>query len=271
MNTRDDAPQNSPRGLGIQRAQLGDDGELEVDVPVEEESPSPEVVSAQSVPLEDPNAAFDALFASDFDDSEFGDLQDGIPTDTPSMLRRAAKLIKDGDRAGAMSIVEGVLSASKQNADAWYLYAYLSVDRASRIDALNRALAINPDHARAQQMMASLRLAHQDQDLFEGILPKDSAVAQAPVVKKVDDSAFIVGFLLAGFMGLFGVSHMIKGKLATGVGYLFLGFLWIACAAIATVITGFCAGIPLLVLHFYLAWTISKQGATIEPAPSYVV
>lgn len=257
MNTPDEAPNNTGKVLRSQKVRVGDDGELNTDIPVNADA------ARQSLSLDD-------LF-----DSNDSESTESIPTDTASMLRRAAKLIKDQDNVGAMKIVQGVLAATQQNADAWYLYAYLSADRTQQINALNRALAINPNHERARQLMATVRLGSSGQDVFEGILPEPSPQAAPvyyqPLQKKTDDTAFIIGFLCAAFMGFFGVAHLMKGKLAAALGYFIIGLIWMAFGGIMTAITGLCAAPFLLALHFYFAWVVSKQGATLEPSPHYIV
>src|SRR5262245_22979985 len=121
--------------MDVRRVKVGDDGELNMDIPLTTESASQ-------------NFTLDDLF-----DSAESDPSENIPTDTASMLRRAARLIKDRDNVEAKKIVDGVLAVTQQNADAWYLFAYFNTDRAQQIDALNRALAINPHHERARQLL----------------------------------------------------------------------------------------------------------------------
>ena len=207
-----------------------------------------------------------------------------IPTDTPSMLRNAAQLMKNGDKDGAKRIVAGVLKATQDNPDAWYLYAVLVDDPDKKTKALQRALAINPQHTRAQQLMANLSAGS---DPFGDLLPNvvtasygASAPGQQPVVyvnvhqannnvqqvgvglKTTNTLALVIGFIAAGFFGIFGLGHLFNGKIGGAIGTFFMGVIWIIIAGImATVTLGF--GLLILVpLHFYLAWSTSKRGAT---------
>lgn len=79
-------------------------------------------------------------------------------------LRQAASLIKSGDKAQARQIISTILKAEPNNADAWYLNAVLVEGRDSKIQALERALAINPAHEAARKALNQLR--PRDNDLF---------------------------------------------------------------------------------------------------------
>ncbi len=254
-----------------------------------------------------------------------------IPGDTPSMLKRAAQLMKDGDRDGAKKLVAGVLQVSKNQPDAWYLYACLTDDPNKRVQALQQALALSPNHTRAQQMLSELT---QVDDLFDGILPAAPAApaypmpavqpypqpspqsmsvqpypqprpqpmpvqpyahpnpqpmpgmpaqaAQPPVVyvnvnqaqsnqqrvniggraTNVNQMALVLGFLAAGFFGIFGIGHLFNGKIGGALLNFIGGIIWLVAAAAVAVLSGGICLLGLVPLHYYLAWATSKNGAT---------
>jgi TM2 domain-containing membrane protein YozV len=72
----------------------------------------------------------------------------------------------------------------------------------------------------------------------------------------------IVGFLAALFFGIFGVAHLINGKIGGAVVYFIGGLIWVAVAGIAITLTAGLAGCILLPIHIYLAYSWSKKGAT---------
>jgi hypothetical protein len=72
-------------------------------------------------------------------------------------LRQAASLIKSGNKTQARQIISTILKAEPNNADAWYLNAVLVEGRDSKIQALERAVAINPAHEAARKALNQLR------------------------------------------------------------------------------------------------------------------
>jgi hypothetical protein len=242
-----------------------------------------------------------------------------IPNDTPSMLRRAAQLMKDGDKDGAKKLVAGVLQVGKDHPDAWYLYACLTDDKNKKMQALQQTLALSPNHTRAQQMLSELNKVD---DLFDGILPAaapapatmyhmpaqpyappspqpmpvqpyahpspqavpamPAQAAQPPVVyvnvsqaqtnqqrvnvggrtTSVNQMALVLGFIAAGFFGIFGIGHLFNGKIGGALLNFIGGIIWLVSAtAVAVLSAGICL-LGLVPLHFYLAWATSKNGAT---------
>jgi hypothetical protein len=281
--------------------------------------PDPTGSSSDDKSIEDALAAFEWVNPSP------------IPGDTPSMLKRAAQLMKDGDKDGAKKLVAGVLQVSKNQPDAWYLYACLTDDRNKRVQALQQALALSPSHTRAQQMLSELNKVD---DLFDGILPSapsapaypvpaqpypqpspqpmpaqpypqagphpvpvqqthvhanpqpmpgmPAQAAQPPVVyvnvnqaqnnqqrvnvggsaTNVNQMALVLGFLAAGFFGIFGVGHLFNGKIGGALLNFIGGIIWlVVAAAVAVASAGICL-LGLVPLHYYLAWATSKNGAT---------
>jgi hypothetical protein len=73
------------------------------------------------------------------------------------LLRQAVDIVKSGgDRQQAKSLVNEALKIESHNADCWYLIGYLADTKAERKAALERTLALNPNHQRAQQEFARL-------------------------------------------------------------------------------------------------------------------
>lgn len=73
------------------------------------------------------------------------------------LLRQAVDIVKrGGDRQQARSLVNEALKIESRNADGWYLIGYLADTKAERKAALERTLALNPNHQRAQQEFAKL-------------------------------------------------------------------------------------------------------------------
>jgi hypothetical protein len=127
-------------------------------------------------------------------------------------LRRATGLIKQGQKAEAKQIISDILKSDPQNARAWYLASYLTSDDKKRIQALQRALAIDPQFAQADEALRKL-LPHSDliDDLLEtpqtttGVsrpLNKDTLLIFA-IVGIVFVVLLILGLSVAPRIGLF--------------------------------------------------------------------
>jgi len=73
------------------------------------------------------------------------------------LLKQAVDIVKSGgDKHQAKSLVNEALKVEPHNADGWYLIGYLADNAIERKAALQRTLALNPDHKRAQQEIARL-------------------------------------------------------------------------------------------------------------------
>jgi hypothetical protein len=72
-------------------------------------------------------------------------------------LKRAAALIKQGEKGQASTILRGVLRSDPQNVEAWWMLSYTfdSTDKATQ--ALERALSLDPAHAASNKRIAKLR------------------------------------------------------------------------------------------------------------------
>ncbi len=65
-----------------------------------------------------------------------------------SPLRRAYQLLQEGDKDGAKKLITGVLKTSPDNASAWYLASYLTDSPDKKLQALKRALTVDPPLAK---------------------------------------------------------------------------------------------------------------------------
>ncbi|MGA9533572.1 MAG: ABC transporter ATP-binding protein [Anaerolineales bacterium] len=72
-------------------------------------------------------------------------------------IKTAAELIRAGDKAAAKDLLAGLLRDEPQLADAWYLVSFVTEVPARRMDALERALSIDPSHPYANTRIELLR------------------------------------------------------------------------------------------------------------------
>lgn len=77
-------------------------------------------------------------------------------SDTYTLLLEAYHLIKAGDRAQAEPILQPIVAADENNADAWWLLANALDKPDEQRRALYRVLELRPNHAKAEQMLADL-------------------------------------------------------------------------------------------------------------------
>jgi hypothetical protein len=76
--------------------------------------------------------------------------------------------------------------------------------------------------------------------------------------------AFWVGFLIALFPSIYGVAHLLNGKLGGALkSFLIFSIIWPAIVALLVSISAGLCAIVLLPLHVYFAYTQAKEGATI--------
>lgn len=74
-------------------------------------------------------------------------------------LKQAYNLLKQGKRRPAMTLIMQVIQQDQECADAWALLAAAHQDMDRRKTAINRALAIDPDHRAAQRLRQHLHEA----------------------------------------------------------------------------------------------------------------
>ncbi len=75
---------------------------------------------------------------------------------TREQLRRAYDHIKGGRKISAMQILRPLLAADPANADAWWLMANAVDDPAEQQGALEKVIALRPDHPQARERLAAL-------------------------------------------------------------------------------------------------------------------
>jgi hypothetical protein len=75
---------------------------------------------------------------------------------TRPQLEQAYGYIKEGKRDQARALLEPILSANPDNADAWWLMAMAVTTPTEKLNALQNVLRIKPDHANARRVLDSL-------------------------------------------------------------------------------------------------------------------
>ena len=76
---------------------------------------------------------------------------------TRAQLQQAYQLIKSGQLAQALEILQPIVLADRNNADAWWLIANASTDPVKQREALETVVRLRPDHQQAQQKLAELK------------------------------------------------------------------------------------------------------------------
>ncbi len=84
-----------------------------------------------------------------------------------AITRQAARLISTGEKQRAAVLVSTIIQNNPNNAEAWYLFSFVVDDLRMRIEALERALYINPGHDRALDRLAKLRPGEDLNDLLD--------------------------------------------------------------------------------------------------------
>ena len=82
-------------------------------------------------------------------------LQGDLFMSTDPRTRQAIQLIRDGKKAEAQTLIDGLLRQYPNDADLWYLAAG-AAEGSKRIEHLRRALTVDPHHAKAQAMLNKL-------------------------------------------------------------------------------------------------------------------
>lgn len=124
-------------------------------------------------------------------------------------LMKAFQLMKDGEKRQSLLIVRSILSEDPGNANAWWLMSHLMTDEDKEVKALERVLAIEPEHRIARQRLAKLRpeygnLVPDDVNTAKQS-KKDALKANANYWKKLDrrpvasKSSSIPGWLFSRF------------------------------------------------------------------------
>jgi hypothetical protein len=75
------------------------------------------------------------------------------------LLQQGIEAFQAGDRERARELLSQAVSVDPDSEQGWYFLAAAQDDPTLRIDYLNRVLAINPNHARAREVLARLQAA----------------------------------------------------------------------------------------------------------------
>jgi hypothetical protein len=74
-----------------------------------------------------------------------------------SQLREAYSLMKQGEKAKSIRLVQDLLIQDKRNVNAWWLLAHLLEDEAKIVKALENILRNNPEHLGARKKLSEMR------------------------------------------------------------------------------------------------------------------
>src|SRR5687768_7129412 len=72
-------------------------------------------------------------------------------------LREAFTLMKQGDKQTAARLVQDVLREDRSNLSAWWLLSHILEDEEKIVKALEKVLALNPEHPGARKRLSELR------------------------------------------------------------------------------------------------------------------
>lgn len=102
-------------------------------------------------------------------------------------IRRAAELIKQGEKGQAGQILRGVLRQDQNNAQGWWLLSLTQEDQDKAVRCLERVLSIDPNHAGAKKRLAKLR---PQETIVDDALPDFEPVAASSRGKAKNDDAY---------------------------------------------------------------------------------
>ncbi len=77
--------------------------------------------------------------------------------ETRSALREAFDAIEAGDLETARTVLEPVLAADPDNADAWWIYSHSVTDPQQALDALENVVRVDPQYPGATELLTTLR------------------------------------------------------------------------------------------------------------------
>lgn len=87
------------------------------------------------------------------------------------LLRQAMEAARAGEREAALSFVKEVLEEDEENAKAWLLLARLTDNEDERRIALTTVLALDPDNAKARELLDKLESAYKKSRDQEEVIP----------------------------------------------------------------------------------------------------
>jgi hypothetical protein len=118
-----------------------------------------------------------------------------------SELRRAAELYRNGDKLEARKIVAAICKAEPDNADAWYYAAMMSEQPEQRARLLQRALAIDPFHERAEAALAKLGINGTPAPAARPTAPHSKASSKPANSIAMYAAVAVAGLVLLGLLG----------------------------------------------------------------------
>src|SRR3990172_4231001 len=77
---------------------------------------------------------------------------------TPEPLQQAAELLRQGEFEAASKLLASFLQEHPGSADAWVLFSYALEDPVRKLECVERALQLEPEHAPAAERMRDLKV-----------------------------------------------------------------------------------------------------------------
>ncbi len=106
--------------------------------------------------------------------------------ETKSALSRAFELVENGDYEEARAILDPILDADKNNADAWWIYAHAATDPDEGREALENVLRINPTYPGAAELIAIARERYEPAAEPAEVVPPPPAPAVPPSLPEAE-------------------------------------------------------------------------------------
>ncbi|MCB9452589.1 MAG: hypothetical protein H6672_14220 [Anaerolineaceae bacterium] len=236
---------------------------------------------------------------SDVPDVEFDNMS--TSEQEAKLIDEAREMIVDGERDKALNKIQDVLRLNKSNTDALWMFATLTSQPDKAITALKRLLSMDSENDKARKLLNKLESENDDllsspssskgdehNEMMRQMLKQQQALleqqSRQPVINitntasssptqnvgmmgmagaKRNDTAFIIGLLVAIFLGIFGMAHLLNGKVGTGILYWVLG--WVVWAPLLILISATGVGACLMIpLHIWVSYSQAKNGATIS-------
>lgn len=128
-------------------------------------------------------------------------------TESPSasdLLRQASDLLKQGKRNEARDLIARALKLAPNDPNAWYLAAVSVSDPQKKLDALNQALRLRPDHPQARKLFERIEAEQAVEELAATLdaTPAAPPVASLPVTAPPPQRAHLPWLPLAAVAAL---------------------------------------------------------------------
>ncbi|MBN1965619.1 MAG: tetratricopeptide repeat protein, partial [Anaerolineae bacterium] len=81
--------------------------------------------------------------------------------DQTANIQQAARLMKAGQKAQAYALLKGVLAQNPRDWRAWWGLVHAATDKRERYQALQRTVQLNPNHAKASQLLRQIEARQQ--------------------------------------------------------------------------------------------------------------